>query len=132
MRKKRLTRRMKFALIAPAAVAALALFPLVVMYLWNWLWPAVFGGRTITYWQAFGLLILARILVGGLGGGHGDDKHGRRRMMDQWEQMTPEERETFRQGLRDRCESREPANPQPRSAEEPNKPPDFTPGRAQA
>jgi uncharacterized membrane protein len=101
MRKKRLSRRMKFALIAPAGVAAVALFGVIVMYLWNWLAPAVFGGRTITFWQAFGLLILARILVGGLGGGHGDDKRGRRRMMEQWEQMTPEEREAFRQGLRD-------------------------------
>jgi len=108
MRNKRLGRKTKMALIAPLAVAALALFPLVVMYLWNWLVPAVFGGPTVTYWQAFGMLILARILVGGLGGGHSDNKHGRRRMMEQWEQMTPEEREKFRQGLRDRCGSRAP------------------------
>jgi hypothetical protein len=118
MRKKRLTRGMKFALIAPAGVAAVALFGFIVMYLWNWLAPAVFGGRMITFWQALGLLILARILVGGLGGGHGDDKHGRRRMMDRWEQMTPEEREAFQQGLRDRCGSRETANPQPKAAEQ--------------
>lgn len=110
MPKKRLGKRMKLALIAPLAVAALALFPLVVRYLWNWLVPAVFGGPTVTYWQAFGLLILARILVGGLGGGHGDNKHGRRRMMEQWEQMTPEEREAFRQGLRDRCGERRAAD----------------------
>ena len=116
MRNKRLGKRTKMALIAPLAVAALALFPLVVMYLWNWLVPAVFAGPTVTYWQAFGLLILARILVGGLGGGHGDDKRGRHRMMDQWEQMTPEERETFRQGLRDRCGSG-PANQPPKLAE---------------
>lgn len=118
MRKKWLGRRMKIALIAPLGVAAVALFGFIVMNLWNWLWPAVFGGRTITFWQALGLLILARILVGGLGGGHGDDKKGRRRMMEQWEQMTPEEREAFQQGLRDRCGSREPANPQPKAAEQ--------------
>jgi len=107
---------MKFALIAPAGVAAVALFGFIVMYLWNWLWPAVFGGHTITFWQALGLLILARILVGGLGGGHGDDKHGRRRMMDQWEQMTPEEREAFRQGLRDTCGGRRAADSGPEAS----------------
>ena len=130
MRKKRLGRRMKFALIAPAAVAAMAAFGFVVMSLWNWLAPAVFGGRAITFWQAFGLLILARILVGGLGGGHGDDKHWRRRMMDRWEKMTPEEREAFRQGLRDSCGGREAADTDPKAAEESRKPPDFTAGIA--
>ena len=116
MLKKRLGRRKKLALIAPLAVAVMALFPFIVMYLWNWLAPAIFGAHTVTYWQALGLLILSRILVGGLGGGHGDDKHKRRGMMDRWEQMTPEDREAFRQGLRDRGESFGPANPQPGAA----------------
>jgi hypothetical protein len=100
MRKKRMRKGIKIALLAPVGLAAIALFGFIVMYLWNWLAPAVFGARTVTFWQALGLLVLSRILVGGLGGGHGDDKHGRRRMTDQWEQMTPEEREKFRQGLR--------------------------------
>jgi len=116
MRKKRLGRGMKFALIAPAGVAAVALFGFIVMWLWNWLAPAVFGGHTITFWQALGLLILARILVGGLGGGHGDDKRGRRRTMEQWEQMTPEEREAFRHGLRDTCGGRGSAEAGPEAA----------------
>jgi hypothetical protein len=115
MRNKRLGKG-KIALIAPAGLAAIALFGFIVMYLWNWLAPAVFGAHAVTFWQALGLLILARILVGGLGGGHGDDRHGRRRMMDRWEQMTPEEREAFRQGLRNRGEGLEPPNPQPSAA----------------
>jgi hypothetical protein len=101
MRNKRMGKRMKIALIAPLGLAAIALFGFIVMSLWNWLGPAVFGAREITFWQALGLLVLSRILVGGLGGGHGDDKHGRHRMMEKWEQMTPEERERFRQGLRE-------------------------------
>ena len=40
----------------------------LVMWLWNWLMPVVFGLPTIGYWQAWGLLLLAHIL---LGGGHG-------------------------------------------------------------
>jgi hypothetical protein len=32
--------------------------------------------------------------------------HWRRRMMERWEQMTPEEREKFRQGVGGRCSGR--------------------------
>jgi hypothetical protein len=113
MIKKRVKRGVKIALLVPMGLAAVTLFGFIVMYLWNWLAPAVFAARTITFWQALGLLILARILVGGLGGGHGDHKHGRRSMMDRWEQMTPEEREAFRQGLRNCGESRDSANTGP-------------------
>ena len=48
--------------------AFIALFGLVFQYLWNWLMPDIFGLITITYWQAIGLLILAKILFGGIGG----------------------------------------------------------------
>ncbi len=37
----------------------------VVEALWNWLMPGIFGLPQITYWQAWGLLILAHILFGG-------------------------------------------------------------------
>lgn len=76
----------------------------VVMLLWNWLAPALFGLREINFWQALGLLALCRILFGGFGlggGGHHRSRH-RRQMEDRWEKMTPEERERFRQGLHDR------------------------------
>jgi hypothetical protein len=119
MIKKRVTKAVKIALLVPVGVAAVAVFGFIVMYLWNWLVPAVLGGRAVNFWQALGLLILARIMVGGLGGGHGDDKHRRGPgMMERWEQMTPEEREAFRQGLRYRCEILEPVNPQPKAAEQ--------------
>jgi hypothetical protein len=82
----------------------------VVMLLWNWLAPALFGLRTITFWQALGLLALCRILFGGFGLAGGASSRSRRRiegrirerMAERWEQMTPEERERFRQGLHDR------------------------------
>jgi len=44
-----------------AAVMAL-LLGFVVMWLWNWLMPAIFGLPTITFWQAWGLVVLAHIL----------------------------------------------------------------------
>jgi hypothetical protein len=98
----------KFAVIAiPAAVLFLALFGYVVMNLWNWLMPALFGWRTITFWQAVGILILSKILFGGFRGGpRGRGRRSwywRRRVIERWEQMTPEEREKFRQGFGGRC-----------------------------
>ncbi len=44
------------------------LFGFVVMWLWNWLMPDIFGLTTISYWQAVGLFILAKIIFGGFGG----------------------------------------------------------------
>ena len=74
----------------------------VVLQLWNWLLPPLFGWRQITFWQALGILALCRILFGGFGG-HGSYRSNfRRRMADRWEHMTPEERERFRQGMRER------------------------------
>ena len=98
--------RRKWIFLAPAAIAGILLFIALggelVLQLWNWLLPPLFGWRQITFWQAVGILALCRILFGGLG------RHGfyrsnfRRRMAERWERMSPEERERFRQGMR-RC-----------------------------
>jgi hypothetical protein len=52
-----------------AAVLA-AIFGFAVMWLWNHLMPVLFTVRPIGYWQAVGLLILARLLFGGHHGFH--------------------------------------------------------------
>jgi hypothetical protein len=59
-----------------AGVGLLALCGWVVMLLWNWLMPEIFGLKTLGYWQAWGLLILSSILFKGLRFGSGDS--GRR------------------------------------------------------
>jgi hypothetical protein len=71
----------------------------VVMLLWNWLLPTLFGWHQITFWQALGLLALCRILFGGVRlSGHGSPRSRvRQRMEERWEHMTPEEREKCRQ-----------------------------------
>ncbi len=62
------------------AVVIAFLFGYFVMLLWNWLLPPLFHAGTINYWQAFGLVILAKILFGGMGGTYHD--HGRRHRRD--------------------------------------------------
>jgi len=42
----------------------------IVMRLWNWLMPELFDLQEVGYWQAVGLLILAKIIFG-FGGGDG-------------------------------------------------------------
>lgn len=86
--------------IALMGAVAAALLGLVVMCLWNWLLPGIFGMKVISYWQAMGLLILSRILLGGIHRHHHPGFHHRKHMFERWERMTPEERERFRQGFR--------------------------------
>src|SRR2546428_13612707 len=102
--------RRKWIFIAPAALLGIALFIFiggeVVRLIWNWLLPPLFGWRQITFWQALGLLALCRILFGGFGR-HGSGGHNFRgrmgmRMKDRCGSMTPEEREKFRQAMRER------------------------------
>lgn len=103
-------RRKRLLWIIPAVIVGIAVFIFVggelVMRLWNWLLPMLFGWRQITFWQAVGLLALCRILFGGWGGHrHYGPGH---RMAARWAHMTPEEREKFRQGFRGRCSPFEP------------------------
>jgi hypothetical protein len=48
-----------------AAVAIGLVFGIFVRELWNWLMPDLFGLKTITYWQAFGIVILGQLIFGG-------------------------------------------------------------------
>ena len=97
---RRLLRILRFVVFA---LVFLAVFSFIVMRLWNWLTPGLFGWHAITFWQAVGILILSKILFGGFRGGPGRHWYGRRRMLEQWEKMTPEERDKFRQGMRGWC-----------------------------
>ena len=73
---------------------------LVVMLLWNGLMPALFAWQPISFLQAMGILVLSKILFGGFRGGRGAAWHWRGRMLERWQQMTPEERQVFRRGMR--------------------------------
>ena len=78
----------------------------VTMLLWNWLVPVLFNGPVIHYWQAFGLLVLSKILFSGKGGWgnhyRGCDSHRAHAWKNKLSSMTPEEREAFKKKLKDK------------------------------
>lgn len=97
-----MNRRIIFRWLAPLGfVAMIAAAALVVMLLWNWLMPVIFSLPSIGFWQAGGLFILARLLLGGFGGrgGFHPGWGPRNPIHAKWAKMTPEEREAF---IRDR------------------------------
>jgi len=100
MKGRWILRGVKFVLLM---VLAAALLSWLVMGLWNWLMPGLFGLHPIGFWQALVLLLLSKILFGGFGGRRGPHTQWRGRMIERWAQMSPEEREKFREGVRGRC-----------------------------
>lgn len=99
--------RKRWIWLAPLAILALSLFIAlggeVVLLLWNWILPPLFGWHAITFWQALGILVLCRILFGRFGGPRSYRPRFPRRWAERWERMTPEERDRFRQGMRGHC-----------------------------
>ena len=93
----------KIVKILIIGILALTTFGFLVMVLWNWLAPPILGAHTINFWQALGILALSKILFGGFSGRPGRGGHWRHRMRERWARMTPEERERFRRGMRNRC-----------------------------
>lgn len=61
--------------IVLAIIFALA-FSFLVQYLWNTVLASVFSIKQITFWQAFAIIILSKILFGGFGKhGHCESSH---------------------------------------------------------
>ena len=84
-------------------LAAAAVFGAAVMLLWNALLPQIFALPQIGYLQAVGLLVLTRLLFGGLGGWHGGRGgmrgeghlfHGNK-LREKWMNMSEDERKEF-------------------------------------
>lgn len=91
-------RRRRFFFPLFFLVAFLALTG-AVYWLWNTVLAAVVPVKTVTYWQAMGLLVLSKILLGGFrfgprvgGPPYGSPVNWRQR----WRNMTDEERAKFR------------------------------------
>lgn len=93
--------RRRFWLFGLGLILLIALAALMVQFLWNAVLPVVSGAGMLSYLQALGLLILARILVGGWNRpkGHYDKPWGNPR----WMQMTDEEKARFSAHWKQRC-----------------------------
>jgi hypothetical protein len=87
------------------ALLGVTVFSTIVMLLWNALLPTLFHFPAITFFQALGLLILSKILFGGFRGG-GPKQHWKNKMKQNWMNMTPEEKEKFKQEWSKRCGGR--------------------------
>ncbi len=93
----------KVLMVILIVIAAASLLSFIVMNLWNAILPGVIHVSPITFPQALGILVLSKILFGGFG--------GRRRwrggpppfMQRKFANMTPEEREQFKQEWRNKC-----------------------------
>jgi hypothetical protein len=83
-------------------------FGSIVMLLWNALMPVIFHLPLITFWQALGLLVLAKIFFSGFRGGP-RARWKRDSLKEGWAKMTPEQQERFRQEWGRRC--RKPFSP---------------------
>lgn len=91
-------------------LAMFAMFGAVVMLMWNALMPSIFALSQISYPQAVGLLILARLLFGSMGGRHSHAlhhgwsghllRHGGK-LREKWMNMSDDERAEFMKKERD-------------------------------
>ena len=89
-----------FALIA-AALSAL------VMYLWNAILPDTIGVKPLNFWKAAGLLLLAKILFGGIGKLFGGKRFQKRKeWRKRWMQMSSEDRKEARLRWKEHCRNR--------------------------
>lgn len=99
-------RGFRIAVMVCLGLGIAALLALAVMLLWNWLIPAIFaGGPEITYWQALGLMVLAKILFGGFKPhpppvcGTSNRDFWKEKMRKKWENMDPAKRERIRNNM---------------------------------
>ena len=101
--------RERVPIIVLGVLAIIALISFIVMALWNNVLVPVLHISVINFWQALGILVLAKILFGGFHRGwgrhhHNDPNHQwRKEMLSKWKTMTPEEREKFKQEWSNRC-----------------------------
>ena len=96
-------RPLKLIKIIFFVIVFLTAFSTIVMLLWNNILAGVLHVSMITFWQALGIFVLAKILFGGFHGGPWGRHRWKQHMHERWANMSPEEREKFKQKLKDRC-----------------------------
>lgn len=93
---------LKCVLLAILAILAMGT---VTMLLWNWLVPLLFKGPEITFLQTLGLLLLSKLLFWSFGGkhhSHGNAPYWKKGFYEKFSDMTPEQRQAFKQKMKDK------------------------------
>lgn len=93
--------RAKFVLVP---LAILFVVTAIVMWLWNGILPEIVGVKTITYWQAMGILVLSKILFGGFSGCKGRRGGPTGNFKEKLKRMSPEQRDKFRKMWKQKCQ----------------------------
>ena len=108
----------KFWLAFPCIIAAIGLFIWFFQWLWNTVLPDVLGVKMISYWQSLGILLISKILFGGLANAKEKFKNrnhlgGPDHMKENWKQKfetqfcgSEEEREKFKEMWKQKFESK--------------------------
>ena len=79
--------------IGPVVLLALAIFSWATMALWNELMPELFKLPVINYWQALGLIVLTRLLMGTWRHHHDwPGSYRRNQIHEKISRMSPEEK----------------------------------------
>lgn len=99
MKRSRFPRFILFLLFVFAVIVPLGF---IIMALWNNILAVIIPVTIVNFWQALGLFLLCRILFGGFPGKPGWAGHGRRRhemeeMRNKWFNLSPEEKNQFKQ-----------------------------------
>jgi hypothetical protein len=93
-------------LFVPIFIGGLFLFTLFIQLLWNGVLTSVVPAiKTVSYWQAMGILALSKLLFGFNMGGR-SRRHWKQKMEEKWHHMSPEERERLKAEWKNRCGSR--------------------------
>ncbi|WP_286858104.1 MULTISPECIES: hypothetical protein [Sphingobacterium] len=98
----------KFAFVFVAIIIGVFLLVALLQYLWNTLMCDIFNLKAISYWQAFGLFLLSRILFGrGFGkSGRGGFRKNFPSDMGRHGDLSEEERERLREEWKRRFNGR--------------------------
>ena len=80
--KNKVAKGVKIVAMIVLGIVIFLLANYLLMRLWNWLMPDLFGLPTVTYWQALGVFVMAKLLFGFGGGGKkgGKTRHKKRFM----------------------------------------------------
>jgi hypothetical protein len=106
----------KILMFALIGISLAIVFVIGTMYLWNWLVPELFSGPVINFWQTLGLLVLSKIFFSSFSkrcNCHQGHSVGpwKNYWKAKWGSMPAEERERFKQKMKEKWCYKDEENP---------------------